>query len=284
MARQRSPNIDKAFNIYKEHDGNITNREIAKILGEDEKKIAVWKQRYKWKDSNVVQQRNESCTTNNTRVTKAAMNKNISRNTKGSRANNKTNTHSSKARYGNKNAVGNKGGPGGPLRNKKAEKHGFYSKYLPEDTFDIFQEIDNMDPLDMLWSSIKIQYSVIVRSQKIMYVKDQEDLTKILKKEKESTGVASDGWEKEYEIQTALDKQATVLQAQSRAMAELRSLIKQYEDILHANWDLATEEQKARIAKLKADIDINNSNSNKQNALADAVLKKMSKRNGAGDG
>lgn len=61
MPRLRNPNRTKAFEIYKEHGGNITNREIAKLLGEDEKVVAVWKSRDKW---NVVQQSNESCTTN----------------------------------------------------------------------------------------------------------------------------------------------------------------------------------------------------------------------------
>lgn len=60
MPRERSPNRDKAYAIYIEHGGNITNREIASILQEDEKVIAVWKSRDKW---NVVQQSPESCTT-----------------------------------------------------------------------------------------------------------------------------------------------------------------------------------------------------------------------------
>ena len=65
MPRERSPNKDKALEIYKKHKGNITNREIANMLGEDEKKVAVWKQRDKWNDvsGNVVQQKKESCTT-----------------------------------------------------------------------------------------------------------------------------------------------------------------------------------------------------------------------------
>ncbi|MCM0648648.1 terminase small subunit [Clostridium swellfunianum] len=64
MGRQRSPDRDKAFEIYREHKGNITNREIANILNEDEKKVAVWKQRDKWNEKiNVVRQKNESCTT-----------------------------------------------------------------------------------------------------------------------------------------------------------------------------------------------------------------------------
>ncbi|MEQ2636206.1 terminase, partial [Anaerobutyricum hallii] len=33
---------------------------------------------------------------------------------------------------------------------------------------------------------------------------------------------------------------------------ELRSLIKQYDELLHSNYELATEEQKARIGVLKA--------------------------------
>lgn len=34
-------------------------------------------------------------------------------------------------------------------------------------------------------------------------------------------------------------------------MSELRSMIKQYDEMLHKDWE-ATEEQKSRIAQLKA--------------------------------
>lgn len=50
MARARSPNRDKAFEIYKDHDGNITNREIAKTLNVSEKTISGWKAKDKWND------------------------------------------------------------------------------------------------------------------------------------------------------------------------------------------------------------------------------------------
>lgn len=50
MARARSPNRDKAFEIYKDHDGNITNREIAKTLDVSEKTISGWKAKDKWND------------------------------------------------------------------------------------------------------------------------------------------------------------------------------------------------------------------------------------------
>lgn len=50
MARVRSPNRDKAFEIYKESNGNIANREIAKILDISEKTISGWKVKDKWND------------------------------------------------------------------------------------------------------------------------------------------------------------------------------------------------------------------------------------------
>ena len=50
MARVRSPNRDKAFEIYKESSGNIANREIAKILDISEKTISGWKVKDKWNE------------------------------------------------------------------------------------------------------------------------------------------------------------------------------------------------------------------------------------------
>lgn len=50
MARVRSPNRDKAFEIYKESNGNIANREIAKIIDISEKTISGWKAKDKWNE------------------------------------------------------------------------------------------------------------------------------------------------------------------------------------------------------------------------------------------
>lgn len=139
--------------------------------------------------------------------------------------------------------------------NKNAEKHGFFSKYLPEETLDIIQEIKEKNPLDILWENIQIQYAAIIRAQRIMYVTEKEEMIKELKKEKEYSTETGGGTEAEWEFQFAWDRQATFLQAQSRAMAELRNMIKQYEELLNANRDIATEEQKLRIEKLKVEIE-----------------------------
>lgn len=211
MAKERSPNRDKALEIFKEHKGNIQNREIANILDENEKTISNWKCRDKW---NVVLQ-GKQCST----------------------------TKKKGGQPGNKNATG-------PPRNNNAETNGFFSKYLPEDTFNIIQEIKEKNPLDILWENIQIQYAAIIRAQKIMQVKDKDEMIKVLKKETRGDKSDTDEWE----FQFAWDRQANFLQAQSRAMTTLERMIKNYDDMLHKNWELATEEQKARIEFIKSKV------------------------------
>lgn len=144
-----------------------------------------------------------------------------------------------KFRLGNQNAAGH----GAPEGNKNAEKYGFFSKYLPDETREIFSAIEEADPLDLLWHQIQLAYAAIIRAQKIAYVKDQEDKTE------EKTGNFDNG--DTYMVQQAWDKQNEFLKAQARAQGEFRSLIKQYDEMLHKNWDMATEEQKARIEMMK---------------------------------
>lgn len=143
---------------------------------------------------------------------------------------------------GNKNATG-------PPGNKNAEKHGLFSKYLPEETLEIVNNM-TINPLDILWDQIQIAYAAIIRAQQIMYVRDQKDKT-IEKVSEQSGKIIGEKWE----VQQAWDKQAAFLQAQARAQSELRSLIKQYDEMLHKDWELASEEQKARIAQFKAQAD-----------------------------
>lgn len=49
MAKIKDPNRELAFNLWKDNP-DITNREIARRLEVDEKKIATWKLRDKWKE------------------------------------------------------------------------------------------------------------------------------------------------------------------------------------------------------------------------------------------
>ncbi|MDI0264692.1 phage terminase small subunit [Clostridioides difficile] len=173
------------------------------------------------------------------------------------------------APVGNKNATG-------PPGNKNAEKFGFFSKYLPEETQELIQEISIKNKFDILWEQITIQYAAIIRAQKIMYVKDKEEMIKEVKKEK----ITESGEEIQYEFQFSWDRQASFLNAQSRAMSELRSLIKQYDSMIHKDWNLATEEQKQRIEILKSKIpNKDNININSQiTALADLINNPVEER------
>lgn len=141
---------------------------------------------------------------------------------------------------------GNKNSSGGPLRNKKAEKYGFFSKYLPEETQEIFSAIDQANPLDLLWHQIQIAYTAIIRAQKISYVRDQRDKT-IEKIENKTGNVIGEKWE----VQQAWDKQNEFMKAQARAQGELRAMIRQYDKMLHEDWETVSEEQKVRLAKIK---------------------------------
>ena len=62
-------------------------------------------------------------------------------------------------------------------------------------------------------------------------------------------------------------------------MKTLNSMVNDYEELLHKNWDLATEEQKLRIEKLKLDISKitgeENTDKNKNTKL-DSILEQLS--------
>ncbi|WP_205448946.1 phage terminase small subunit [Clostridium botulinum] len=192
---------------------------------------------------------------------------------------------------GNKNAIGNNGGaPKGNLNNlqhgnyydptKHLEKD-FLKKYIPTATKNIIKETaeSGISSLEMLWANIQIQFAAIIRSQKIMFVKSKNEMIKELKKEKayESDDCSSN--EKEYEFQFAWDRQATFLNSQSKAMATLQNMITKYEELLHKNWDLVTEEQKVRVDMLKAQIkelndddkDLNNNSTKKLDSILNQI-------------
>lgn len=113
MPRQRSPNRDRAFEIYKEYDGKIENRRIAEMLGISEKSVGGWKCKDKWEDKlNGVLQSEE-------------------RSTPKERG----------GQPGNQNAVNH----GAPLGNLNAIKHGayqsIYANYLPADEEVVYKQM-----------------------------------------------------------------------------------------------------------------------------------------------
>lgn len=208
MPRPRNPNRDKAFEIFKQNDGNITNKELAELLNENLGNINNWRVQDKWA-------------------------KRLSKNG---------------APFGNQNAVGNPGG-GAPLKNYNSFKYGKYTARIPFAVKSIMEELDIENPLEKLWRSICLQEARIIHMQDIMHVKDRDDMTKDIKKLARGKAESI-----EYEIQFAWDKEANLISTQSKALTALSKMIKQYDEMLHANWDIATEEQKLRVDRLKRKI------------------------------
>lgn len=222
MPRAPNEKIEKAKELYL--DG-VKLVEIASQLDIPPGTVRRWKSTHNW---------------DNERSDKKA---NVRKNKKG-------------AQPGNKNATG------GPPGNKKALKHGLFQKHLPPDCMEIFDAIESADPIDLLWDQIKIAYTNLIRSQQIMFVRDQHDTTK---------DIVVDGAESTvYSIQHAWEKQSNLLASQAKAQSVLKSMIKQYDDLTRS--ELATEEQRARIDKLKSEVSRLNGDSDGQlDKLLEAV-------------
>ncbi|WP_445480450.1 phage terminase small subunit [Lysinibacillus irui] len=151
---------------------------------------------------------------------------------------------------GNNNAKGNRGNPNPtskfPKRNSIAEKHGFFSKFLPEETLEIMEAMNERSPADLIWDQIQIQYAAIIRAQRIMHVESKVEMIKELKKHKDTEW----GEEVEYEFQFAWERQAQLLTAQSRAIGELRSSIRQFVEM--ADQD---DERRLKLKQMQLSID-----------------------------
>ncbi|WP_339175034.1 phage terminase small subunit [Bacillus sp. PS93] len=232
---------EKHIQAQKDYVKGMKYKDLAEKYGVSVNTIKSWKQRHGWERK------------------------------KGAPTEKSVHTKKAGAPPGNKNALGNNGGA--PQRNQNAVTHGFFSKFLPEETLEIMEEIQERSPADMIWDQIQIQYAAILRAQRIMFVQDKDDMTKVLKKEK--PGMFGD--EREWEFQFAWDRHATFLNAQSRAMGELRGLIKQFDQLAHEADErrLKLEQMRLNIEKAKKDIDGDNGNS-QENEVA-AMLRKMVK-------
>lgn len=162
---------------------------------------------------------------------------------------------------GNINAKGNTGGAP-PKGNQNAVTHGFFSKYIPAETLEIMEAMQERSVADLIYDQIQIQYAAIVRAQQIMFVTGKDEMIKELKKAKyeyyekpkdQGGGFEQQVTEEEYEFQFAWDRHAIFLNAQSRAMGELRSLIKQFEEMAPMNDErrLKLEQMQTSITKAK---------------------------------
>ena len=293
MARERSPNRDKAHELWKQGGGKMLLKDIAAQLGVSDTQVRKWKNQDNWdKSQKVTLPKNKSNVTNpkgnvtnepepepfpgqcvavghksGLRCRHKALpgTENCQFHTDGWEGQCTAKSKQTGERCKKKAEPGKKvcrihGGlsPGAPAGNQHNLQHGFFAKIFPDDeeTRTLVGEIMGKDPLDILWENIIIQYAAIARAQKIMFVRDQNDMTKVLKREKRSNGLHSDGREEEYELQYAWDKQASFLKAQSQAMQTLERLIGKYEDLVekYELKGMVVEAHRLKLDKLRSEI------------------------------
>ena len=236
MARPRNPKRDEAFQIWLESKGQVLLKDIADQLNLSDSQIRKWKNQDGW-DGKL-----------NGNVTKP--NSNVTKRTRG-------------APTGNNNAKGH----GAPKQNQNAVTHGFFAKFLPEETLEIMEAMNERSPADLIWDQIQIQYAAIIRAQRIMHVENKDEMIKEIKKEKygysevETTnehGETESKYERtldevEYNFQFSWERQAQLLTAQSRAIGELRSSIRQFIEMADAE-----DERRLKLEKMQIDIDKTN--------------------------
>lgn len=117
MARPRNPDRDRAFEIWRNSGGTAKLKDIADQIGVPASRIRKWKTEDKWEEK--IKERSDS-------NKGALLNSNRSAPKRRGPPLGSKNAFGHGAPKGNKNAAGNRGGPGGPVGNKKALTTGEY--------------------------------------------------------------------------------------------------------------------------------------------------------------
>jgi len=168
MPRQRSPESEKAETLFRK---GLKLTEIADRLGVPASTVRRWKTTQKWEDEEERKRRNYA--------KKKASKANAKTERKASvESERKPRARKSGAPLGNVNAVGNSGG--GPYGNKKALKHGGYSKVYWDSLSEEEQEMINDmydDPEIQLIDQIKLyavsERRILLAIQKLTSIDDK---------------------------------------------------------------------------------------------------------------
>jgi uncharacterized protein YjcR len=165
------------------------------------------------------------------------------------------------------------------LGKQNALKHGFFAKLLTEEDLALVAEIVQKDPTEILWENIVIQYVAIIKAQRLMRVRNQEDHSDFAVEEVETQTRDGKTVHKTVrkERQWAWDKHAQFLQVQSRAMAALESMLARYEQMCD---QLRVQRQELEVEKLRAEIERmkNGGTTGEIEAWIDGVMKAAEKR------
>ena len=257
MARVRSPNRDKAYEIYKLNSGEILLKDIAAQLGIKDTQVRKWKSQDKWE-----QKLKGTLPINKSNVTNECDNKKISKCSKEAdfiNSKNDTNkdiiitkktnsTNLGGAPKGNKNALGNKGGNGGPVGNKKAVTTGEFETIF-FDTLDK-EELNLVDKtpfekMDLLKQEIQLLTVRERRMLKRIEVLKEKDMTIVYLKSGTEKGMDTEL--NEYE--GTLGQIQNIEEALTRVQDKKQKAI----DTLHK---FEIDEQRLELSVMKLELEI----------------------------
>ena len=255
MARARSPNRDRAFEMWRDSGGTMKLKDIAVEIGEPDSKIRKWKTLDEW-DAQLEQFKGSAPLPQRERSTTDEKERSDTNGKPGAPKGNK-NAKGHGAPIGNQNAVGNNGGA--PEGNENAVTHGFFRSKLPKRLQELHKQVCDMDPVDMAWNNLTLTMTIMLDSLQQLAAEHAD--RQLVKKKKYAIPQDGDGVpvqlekeflaEIEWEHHTSLDQQAKALAALDRQQARLDNQIRKF-------LALADEEDKRRLElqKMSADIEL----------------------------
>ena len=249
VARERSPNRDKAEQMWLDSGGKMLLKDIAAALGLGETQIRKWKSQDKWAAKLKGNVTNESSPSNS----------------------NVTKRKGSGAPKGNKNAVGNRGGPGGPAGNKKAVTTGEYETIwldaLDDDERELVEQIDT-DPISQANESIRL---LTLRERRMLNrIKDltagltekQRRVLQQLRTKKEAIPVHDERTGQTKTVISSRDE-LVVAEIEEKTVSAVERILQTEEGLTRVQaqklkaikllYDVSSPEQQARVDKLRGE-------------------------------
>lgn len=259
MARQRSPDRDKAKSMWLVSSGKMKLKDIAAALELGETQIRKWKSIDKWEDE---------LKGNVTIETKS----NVTKRKGAPKGNKNALGNKGGAPKGNQNAKGNRGGPGGPYGNKKAVTTGEYETIwfdtLDEDEQELIEQIDT-DPIQQADDAIMLlsirERRMLQRIQKLVngLSEKQRKVLQELLTTKEPITVHDEKTGKTNVVMTSR-KELVTTEVEETEFRAIDDIIKLEEALTRvqdkkAKWvelkhKMAGEEQWLRVKKLQVEI------------------------------
>ncbi|HBU81749.1 MAG TPA: terminase [Paenibacillus sp.] len=268
MARERSPERDKAKLMWLESGGMMMLKDIAAALSVPESRIRKWKSMDRWED-----ELNGSAEGSPKGSVPNGTNGSVPKSRGAPKGNKNASGNRGGAPPGNKNAVGNSGGPGGPYRNKKALKTGMYETIfldaLEPDEQDMFDQIDTSplvqlkEQLIMLslqerrhMKRVKLLESGLTdeerkTKQELMQRKDKVPYTSPKSGKAVQIPVLTEGM-KVTEITTVVTSKLDKILKQEEALVKTRDKKLRVINLIAS---LQQEEEKLRIARERLELD-----------------------------